>query len=530
MLSENSFPSLKKSIPTLNNDPIIPKPMMRYSDVLKQKKTTSSLNNSLKINNTKETKHDHKTDTLINSISEKTEKLSLTNSKSPISPVSSPKTKTPTSQKNNTATTNSIKIKKEKEEDIQKKYQKNIDSIVKIQAWWRMVSKIKSLKDIKKENHTIKDHNDVKDNKIEENKEKEIKKEEVKEQEIKKEDSATKNEEKKEPVQVKKLSKKPSFSDIVKSTPPPSPVSPEKPSSPKKSNKISKKNNNNNNSNNNNNNNNSRENKSNSKGNEKKNQNKKMNEELNSILKNMKFMGLIEKEIDDLTEKNTIVNGKQFAKTKVVTIKKFSRSNSASSNFSIDDLEGAGEVTNNKKKGGNKNDSKSKSGMKKSATAKKNVSFNEKDEVFNEYNHVMKKLDLHLRCDKKSCLIDCYRRLYKRDWEVDEEVEDEVSEESSSSGTEEMTESTPKSTVPKKSDYLYNDIYNPNYTKYYSGSDFDFGNRYFTGKERLKKALHLEPVEVTVQKIIYQPMKYRKSNNNRHQQKKKNGGGKRKQK
>jgi len=521
MLSEDSFPSLKKSISTLNNDPIIPKPMMRYSDVLKQKKTTT-IKNSLKFNISKETKNDHKTDTLINSISEKTEKLSLNYSKSPVSPVSSPKTKTQPqnnnvnkNNRNNNTNINSIKIN---EEEIQKKYQKNIDNIVKIQAWWRIVSKVKSVKDITKNK---KEDNIKEDNKIEDNKVKEIKKEENKEQEN---ENEKKNEEKKEPVKVKKLSKKPSFSDIVKLTPPPSPVTTEKPSSPKKSIKVSKKvnnnnnNNNNNNTNNNNSNDNNRENKSNSKGNEKKNQNKKVNEELNSILKNMKFMGLIEKEIDDLTEKNTIVNGKQFAKTKVVTIKKFSRSNSSSSNFCIDDLKGAGDS----KKKGNNNKNENKSNLKK-VTKKKNVSFNEKDEVFNEYNHVMKKLDLHLRCDKKSCLIDCYRRLYKRDWEVDEET---VSEESSYSG-EEITEPSPA--ISKKSDYLYNDIYNPNYTKYYSGSDFDFGNRYFTGKERLKKALHLEPVEVTVQKIIYQPIKYRKQNNRNQQQKKKNGG-KRKQK
>jgi len=227
-------------------------------------------------------------------------------------------------------------------------------------------------------------------------------------------------------------------------------------------------------------------------------------------------MGLIEKEIDALTEKNTIVNGKQFAKTKVVTVKKFSRYGSSSSNFSIDDV-----VDNAKdsKKKNNKNENKSSD---KKSHAKKNVCFNEKDEVFNEYSHVMKKLDLQRRCDKKSCLIDCYRRLYKREWE-----DDEVSEESSSSLSNSESEDGNENTV-KKSDYLYNDIYNPNYTKYYSGSDFDFGNRYFTGKERLKKALHLEPVEVTVQKIIYQPMKFQK-NNKRFQQKNKKNNNKRKQ-
>jgi len=227
----------------------------------------------------------------------------------------------------------------------------------------------------------------------------------------------------------------------------------------------------------------------------------------------MKFMGLIEKEIDDLTEKNTIVNGKQFAKTKVVTIKKFSRNNSTSSSFSIGD---DNDKDKDNKKKGNKNENKM-NNNKKSLSKKKNVCFNEKDEVFNEYNHVMKKLDLHLRCDKKSCLIDCYRRLYKREWEDDEES-------SSNSGNSEGEETNNTDTaITKKPDYLYsNDIYNPNYTKYYSGSEFDFGNRYFTGKERLKKALHLEPVEVTVQKIIYQPMKFHKQGKRNNQQKKKN--------
>jgi hypothetical protein len=226
-------------------------------------------------------------------------------------------------------------------------------------------------------------------------------------------------------------------------------------------------------------------------------------------------MGLIEKEIDDLTEKNTIVNGKQFAKTKVVTIKKFSRTNSTSSSFSVDDVI---EKDSKKKSGKNENKSNNKKRI------KKNVSFNEKDEVFNEYNHVMKELDLHLRCDKKSCLIDCYRRLYKRDWEEDVSVSED------SSGVSETEESIETSTPIKKSDYLYNDIYNPNYTKYYSGSDYDFGNRYFTGKERLKKALHLEPVEVTVQKIIYQPMKFQKNSRRNNNQQKKKNANKRKQK
>eukprot|EP00833_Pecoramyces_ruminatium_P010990 jgi/Orpsp1_1/1185022/evm.model.c7180000092006.1 len=424
MLSEESFPSLKKSIPASNNETVLQKPVLKYSDVLKQKKINVDTS---KNDVDKEQKIDSKIDILINNISEKTEKFSIHESKSSIEcNISKPQIE------NNISKNNKNGVKQNKE-DIQKKYQNSIDSIVKIQKWWRMVSKIKSIKNISE--NKKEDNNEVKN-----------------------------VPEKKEKVVVKTIPKKPSFSDI-------------------------------------------------------KNQNKskKVNEELNAIFKNMKFMGLIEKEIDDLTEKNTIVNGKQFAKTKVVTVKKFSRYGSSSSNFSIDDI-----VDNSKdsKKKGNKNENKTND--KKSHT-KKNVCFNEKDEVFNEYNHVMKKLDLQKRCDKKSCLIDCYRRLYKREWE------EEISEESSTSNSEsEDSNENTTTTLKKKSDYLYNDIYNPNYTKYYSGSDFDFGNRYFTGKERLKKALHLEPVEVTVQKIIYQPIKFQK--NKRYQQKNKKNNNKRKQK
>jgi hypothetical protein len=482
MLSENNFPSLSKS-KISKNDTLIPKPIMKYSDVLKQKKT--NVNNTLKIN---EIKNENKTDSLINIISEKTKRLSFENNKTSIeNDTVKPK---PQDNVNNK--------KEENKEEIQKKYQNNIDSIIKIQKWWRLVSKIRSMKNM--------------------NKEKEDNKENEKKENIKK-----------EPVIKKTLPKKPSFSDIVKLTPPQqTTTNSEKVNTEKltiNSKKSNNKKNNNNNNNNNNKSNNDNENNNNVnsekklKENERKNQNKskKVNEELNSIFKNMKFMGLIEKEIDDLTEKNTIVNGKQFAKTKVITIKKYSRNNS-SSTFSIDDINDNAKET--KKKGG-KNENKTKD--KKSLSKKKNVCFNEKDEVFNEYNHVMKKLDLHIRCDKKSCLIDCYRRLYKREWEDDEETSEESSNSgnSSNSESEDSTDNTTTTTtLNKKSDYLYNDIYNPNYSKYYSGSDFDFGNRYFTGKERLKKALHLEPVEVTVQKIIYQPMKFKQ--NKLYQQKKKN--------
>jgi len=484
MLSEDSFPSLKKPIPATTNDSIIQKPVLKYSDVLKQKK---NVNNVLKFNNTieKDHKFDAKTDILINTISEKTEKFSFHESKSPIEcNISKPQVE------NNLNKNNKNSVKQNKKEDICKKYQNDIDSIIRIQTWWRMVSKIKSMKTISENKKEIK---------------------EIKEKENGSEKEKKEVIEKKEKVCVKSIPKKPSFSDIVKLTPPPSPISNEKQNETlKKSYRKNKKGNHEHNANEN----------SGPKGkvNEKKSQNKskKENEELNAIFKNMKFMGLIEKEIDALTEKNTIVNGKQFAKTKVVTVKKFSRYGSSSSNFSIDDV-----VDNAKdsKKKNNKNENKSSD---KKSHAKKNVCFNEKDEVFNEYSHVMKKLDLQRRCDKKSCLIDCYRRLYKREWE-----DDEVSEESSSSLSNSESEDGNENTV-KKSDYLYNDIYNPNYTKYYSGSDFDFGNRYFTGKERLKKALHLEPVEVTVQKIIYQPMKFQK-NNKRFQQKNKKNNNKRKQ-
>ncbi|OUM67007.1 hypothetical protein PIROE2DRAFT_5611 [Piromyces sp. E2] len=476
MLSTENFPLLKKSP---SNDNLIQKPIvLKYSDVLKQKKT--NVTNSLKFSEVveKESKNDTKTDLLIKTISEKTGKLAIDNSKSPIDSNSKLQTEKNTNKDSNNTTEIVNKT------DLHNKYKNSIDKIIKIQTWWRMVSKIKSVKKIEKNKV------DSKENK--------------------------KETEKKEIPPKKKLPKKPSFSDIVKLSPPaPTTKQPEQStanSNTKNQKKVKKtgtqdKNPNENDKNNNKNN-----------ANEKKNvvKNRKVNEELNSILKNMKFMGLIEKEIDDLTEKNTIVNGKQFAKTKVVTIKKFSRTNSSSSSFSVDDVI---EKDNNKKKN-NKNENKPSNKKR----IKKNVSFNEKDEVFNEYNHVMKKLDLHLRCDKKSCLIDCYRRLYKRDWE------DEVSEESSSnSGISESEENIETTTPIKKSDYLYNDIYNPNYTKYYSGSDYDFGNRYFTGKERLKKALHLEPVEVTVQKIIYQPMKFQKNNRRNNQQKKKNVN-KRKQK
>jgi len=468
MLSSESFPCLKKSS---SNDNLIQKPfVLKYSDVLKQKNT--NINNSLKFSEAveKESKNDTKTDLLIKTISEKTEKLAVDNSKSPIESHTKPHTEKNTNKDKNNINSN----------ELQNKYEDNLDKIVKIQAWWRMVSKIKALKNIEKNKINIKD-------------------------------DKKKENEKKEETPKKTLPKKPSFSDIVKLAPPAPTTQPEKTSSNSTKKPIkAKKNGKNANANEN----------SNDKDatNEKKNtvKSKKENEEINSILKNMKFMGLIEKEIDDLTEKNTIVNGKQFAKTKVVTIKKFSRTNSSSSSFSVDDV-----IEKDTKKKGGKNENKSNN--KKRVT--KNVSFNEKDEVFNEYNHVMKKLDLHLRCDKKSCLIDCYRRLYKRDWEEDVSV----SEESSSSGISETEENIESTTPIKKSDYLYNDIYNPNYTKYYSGSDYDFGNRYFTGKERLKKALHLEPVEVTVQKIIYQPMKFQKNNRRNNQQKKKNTN-KRKQK
>jgi len=492
MQSENNFPSLSKS-KISKNDTLIPKPIMKYSDVLKQKKT--NVNNALKINDisNNEIKNENKTDLLINTISEKTKKLSIENNKSPIKHnLVKPK---PQDNINN-------KEDKNKEE-IQEKYQNHIDSIIKIQAWWRMISIVRSMKKINKEK--------------EDNKKKEDNKENEKKENIKK-----------EPVIKKTLPKKPSFSDIVKLTPPSSP-SPQTTTTSEKVNidkstinskKSNKKNNNNKNNEDENNNNVNSEKKLKENERKKQTKSKKVNEELNSIFKNMKFMGLIEKEIDDLTEKNTIVNGKQFAKTKVITVKKYSRNNS-SSTFSIDDINDNAKET--KKKGG-KNENKTSD--KKSFSKKKNVCFNEKDEVFNEYNHVMKKLDLHIRCDKKSCLIDCYRRLYKREWEDDEETSEESSGSSSNSESEESTENI-TTTLKKKSDYLYNDIYNPNYSKYYSGSDFDFGNRYFTGKERLKKALHLEPVEVTVQKIIYQPMKYKQ--NKRYQQKKKNSN-KRKQK
>jgi len=477
MLSEESFPSLKKSIPASNNETVLQKPVLKYSDVLKQKKINVDTS---KNDVDKEQKIDSKIDILINNISEKTEKFSIHESKSSIEcNISKPQIE------NNISKNNKNGIKQNRE-DIQKKYQNSLDSIVKIQKWWRMVSKIKSIKNISE--NKKEDNNEVKN-----------------------------VPEKKEKVVVKTIPKKPSFSDIVKLTPPPSPTNVENQNVA--TNNTQKKNKKNNNIKNKKFNGNENNNENKNKENEKKNQNKskKVNEELNAIFKNMKFMGLIEKEIDDLTEKNTIVNGKQFAKTKVVTVKKFSRYGSSSSNFSIDDI-----VDNSKdsKKKGNKNENKTND--KKSHT-KKNVCFNEKDEVFNEYNHVMKKLDLQKRCDKKSCLIDCYRRLYKREWE------EEISEESSTSNSEsEDSNENTTTTLKKKSDYLYNDIYNPNYTKYYSGSDFDFGNRYFTGKERLKKALHLEPVEVTVQKIIYQPIKFQK--NKRYQQKNKKNNNKRKQK
>jgi len=447
MLSNSDFPGIKK--PESTNNIIQKSTVMKYSDVLKQKKTNN--NNNLKFSEiiNKENKNDTKTDLLIKTISEKTKNLALDNSKSP---TVSQSTKPQVEKNHNNINKNDNQLINK--DDLQNKYKDNLDNIVKIQSWWRKVAVIKSLKNIEK--------------------------------------NKTENKDDKKVSPKKTLPKKPSFSDIVKLTAPAPKKQPEKPvttttiKKQRKNKKVTNLNDNKNNV-----------------------KNKKINEELNSILKNMKFMGLIEKEIDDLTEKNTIVNGKQFAKTKVVTIKKFSRSNSTSSSFSIDDV-----VEKDTKK---KNENKSNNNKKR---IKKNVSFNEKDEVFNEYNHVMKKLDLHLRCDKKSCLIDCYRRLYKRDWEED------VSEESS--GVSEGEDSIESATPIKKSDYLYNDIYNPNYTKYYSGSDYDFGNRYFTGKERLKKALHLEPVEVTVQKIIYQPVKFQKNRRN-NQQKKKNGN-KRKQK
>jgi len=490
MLSENNFPSLSNS-KFSKSDTLIHKPIMKYSDVLKQKKT--NINNALKINDisNNEIKNENKTDILINTISEKTKNLSIENIKSPIdhNPVK------PKPQGNVNDNQNKNK------EEIQKKYQNNIDSIIKIQAWWRMISIIRSMKKM--------------------NKEKEDNKESKKTENIKK-----------ETVIKKTLPKKPSFSDIVKLSPPSQITTTSEKVNTEKSiinSKKSNKKNNNNNKKNNNKKNNEDENNNNVnsekvlKENVRKNQNKskKVNEELNSIFKNMKFMGLIEKEIDDLTEKNTIVNGKQFAKTKVITVKRYSRSNSFST-FNIDDINDNAKET--KKKGG-KNENKTKD--KSSLSKKKNVCFNEKDEVFNEYNHVMKKLDLHIRCDKKSCLIDCYRRLYKRGWEDDEETSEESSNSGNSSNSESEDNSDNTTTLNKKSDYLYNDIYNPNYSKYYSGSDFDFGNRYFTGKERLKKALHLEPVEVTVQKIIYQPMKFKQ--NKRYQQKRKNNN-KRKQK
>lgn len=495
MLSENNFPSLKKSVPASNNDAVIQKSIvMKYSDVLKQKKT-NTINNALKFSEIveKQTNKAAKTDTLINNISEITEKISLSN-KSTVEHVMS---KQHSENNKNESNKNNVKQKKE---DIQKKYQNNLDSIIKIQTWWRTASKIKSVENIKKNNNKEKS----------ENKENKVQTKENKDQ-------------KKGNENVIGISKKPSFSEIVKLASSPTTINNENPSNnTKKQNRRNKRNNNFRNKNNNKNendntinNNNNSENKT--KENERKNQTnaKKVNEELNAIFKNIKFMGLIEKEVDALTEKNTIVNGKQFAKTKVVTIKKSSR-NSSSSNFSIDDII---DNTKENKKKGNKNENKTRD---KKVHSKKNVCFNEKDEVFNEYGHVMKKLDLQRRCDKKSCLIDCYRRLYKREWEEDEEV----SEDSTSNSESEESNDNSSSPLKKKSDYLYNDIYNPNYTKYYSGSDFDFGNRYFTGKERLKKALHLEPVEVTVQKIIYQPIKFQK--NKRFQQKKKNGN-KRKQ-
>jgi len=469
MLSEDSFPSLKKSTPTSNNDTLVQKPIiMKYSDVLKQRKTSNNNNNALKSNEIveKEISKTEKTNTLINDISEKTKKFSLNENKCltecDISKLQS-------NSKNN--------INQTKEEDIQKNYQNNIDSIIKIQTWWKIVSKIKSLENIKKSSNEEKS--------------------EEKKDDIQKKDTNT----------VKTISKKPSFSDIVKLSPSPKSINNEDPSNNlKKQSKRNKKNN-------------VFKNRSKIE-NEKKNQSKtkKVNEELNAKFKNMKFMGLIEKEIDALTKKNTIVNGKQFAKTKIVTVKKFSR-NGSFPKFNID------EIINSIKENKNKINNNENETSDVKSHSKKNVCFNEKDEVFNEYNHVMKKLDLQRRCDKKSCLIDCYRRLYKREWKGDEEVSEESS--TSNSESEDNNEIITSTPLKKESDYLYNDIYNPNYTKYYSGSDFDFGNRYFTGKERLKKALHLEPVEITVQKIIYQPIKFQK--NKRFQQKKKNGN-KRKQK
>jgi len=468
MLSEDSFPSLKKSIPTSNNDTFVQKPIiMKYSDVLKQKKT-NNINNTLKFSEIveKKTNEAKKTNTVINDISEKTKNLSLNHNEC--------STECDVSKSHSN---NEHNINQNKEEDIQKKYQNDLDKIIKIQTWWRIVSKINSLKNIKKNSNEEKSGEKKDDN------------------------------QKRDINTVKTVSKKPSFSDIVKLSPSPKSVNNEEPlNNLKKQNKRNKKNN-------------MFKNRSKVE-NERKNQSKtkKINEELNTKFKNMKFMGLIEKEIDALTKKNTIVNGKQFAKTKIVTVKKFSR-NGSFAKFNIDEI--INSIKENKNKS-NKNENET-SDIK--SHSKKNVCFNEKDEVFNEYNHVMKKLDLQRRCDKKSCLIDCYRRLYKREWKGDEEVSEEsITSNSESEDNNEIITTTP---LKKESDYLYNDIYNPNYTKYYSGSDFDFGNRYFTGKERLKKALYLEPVEITVKKIIYQPIKFHK--NRRFQQKKKNNN-KRKQK
>ncbi|ORX42065.1 hypothetical protein BCR36DRAFT_363160, partial [Piromyces finnis] len=164
MSNDNNFPSMKKSDFTLN---IMQKPtVLKYSDVLKQKKI--NINNSLKFNEItdKEAKNETKTDKLIKSISEKTKKLALDNS---IEFNESNKINKNTNHKLN-------------QDDLQNKYKNNIDNIIKIQAWWRMISIMKSIKNIEKNKVDKKD--DKKEN------------------------------EKKENIQKKTLPKKPSFSDI----------------------------------------------------------------------------------------------------------------------------------------------------------------------------------------------------------------------------------------------------------------------------------------------------------------------------
>lgn len=255
---------------------------------------------------------------------------------------------------------------------------------------------------------------------------------------------------------------------------------------------------------------------------------------------NQKFMGLGERDIDNLTEKNTKINSHQLAKISLVTIKKF-MPKPASASMRALCSQNKYEKTNKKNKNGHhENEEENNRHSKKNASSKqqhynnkkKSVKFNENEfEVFNEYAHQLKDIDIKMRCNKKSCLRECYRKLYKRDYEEakyeynyvsEEEEEVEEEKENDLNNPYSVIEDTDNKENNMNAIQYQNDMYNPNFEKYYSGTEFDYQNKYFTGKERVKKSLNLEPVEITVQKIIYEPLKSFQSQSRRSQKKNKN--------